>query len=76
MCGRGEPSALRWPHSKRAGAGERDGVGCADGAPAFLGGLDQLEGYGGPAASEPGPLVTLARCLSMAKVSPRGLGLP
>ena len=31
-----------------AGADERDEVGCVDGAPAFLGGVDQLECHGDP----------------------------
>ena len=60
----------------RPGADERDDAACADGAPAFLGGLDQLECHAIPAALEPGPLVTLVRCLTVAKVNSMGLDLP
>ena len=38
------------------GADERDEVGCVDGAPAFLGGLDQLECQGDPGGLGAGPL--------------------
>src|SRR5438270_6051366 len=38
------------------GADERDEVGCVDGAPAFLGGVDQLECHGDPGVLGAGPL--------------------
>jgi hypothetical protein len=38
------------------GADERDEVGWAASAPAFLGGLDQLECHGGPGGLGAGPL--------------------
>ena len=38
------------------GADERDEVGCVDGAPAFLGGVDQLECHGDPGGLGAGPL--------------------
>jgi len=40
----------------RAASDERDEVGCVDGAPAFLGGLDQLECHGDPGGPGAGPL--------------------
>jgi hypothetical protein len=39
-----------------AGADERDEVGSVDGAPAFLGGFDQLECHGDPGGLRAGPL--------------------
>ena len=57
------------------GADERDEVGCVDGAPAFLGGVDQLECRGDPGGLGAGPLVTLVRCLTVAKVNSMGLNL-
>jgi hypothetical protein len=42
------------------GADERDEVGRVDGAPAFLGGLDQLECHGDPGGLGAGPLGDLA----------------
>ena len=38
------------------GADERDEVGCVDGAPAFLGVVDQLECHGDPGGLGAGPL--------------------
>src|SRR5207253_2015466 len=38
------------------GADERDEVGCVDGAPAFLGGVDQLECHGDPGGLGAGPV--------------------
>jgi hypothetical protein len=58
------------------GAGERDEVGCVDSAPAFLGGVDQLECRGDPGGLGDGPLVTLVRCLTAAKLKSVGLDLP
>ena len=58
------------------GADERDEVGCVDGAPAFLGASISLNAMAIPAALEPGPLVTLVRCLTVAKVDSMGLDLP
>jgi hypothetical protein len=58
------------------GADERDELECVDGAPAFLGGVDQLDAMAIPVALEPGPLVTLVRCLTVAKVNSMGLNLP
>ncbi len=54
-----EPSRRRREHCKTyagPGADERDEVGCVDGAPAFLGGLDQLECHGDPGGLGAGPL--------------------
>jgi hypothetical protein len=58
------------------GTDEHDEVGCVDAAPAFLGGLDQLECHGDPGGLEPGRLATLVRCLTVAKVNWMGLDLP
>jgi hypothetical protein len=51
-----------------AGADEGDQVGCVDGAPPGLAGLDELNAIASPAAREPGPLVTPCRSLTVAKV--------
>ena len=56
-----------------AGPDERDEVWGVDRAPAVLGGLDELECHGQPAARDPGPRVILVRCLTVAKVDSIGL---
>jgi len=48
-------------------ADEGDGVGCVYGAPAGLGGLDVLGRRGQAGGREPGPLVALVRCRTVAK---------
>jgi hypothetical protein len=58
------------------GADERDEVGCVDGAPAFWAASISLNAMAIPAALEPGPLGTLVRCLTVAKVDSIRLDLP
>jgi hypothetical protein len=55
---------------------ERYEVGCVDGAPAFLGGLDQLECNGDPGGLGAGPIGDLGPVLTVAKVNSMGLDLP
>jgi hypothetical protein len=43
-------------------------VGCVDRAPAGLGGFDELAGHGQPGSAGAGPLVTLVRWRTVAKV--------
>jgi hypothetical protein len=54
-------------------AHEGNQVGSVDGAPAGLGGFDQLNAIAIPAALEPGPLVTFVRWRTVAKVDSIGL---
>ena len=51
---------------------ERDQVRGVDRAPAGLGGSMSLNAIASPAAREPGPLVTLVRCRTVAKVDSMG----
>lgn len=46
---------------------QRDQVGCVAGPPPGLGGFDEFERHGDPAALEPGPLVTRVRSRTVAK---------
>src|SRR6266511_4215526 len=54
------------------GADERDEVGCVDGQRSWAASIS-LTAMAIPAALEPGPFVTLVRCLTVAKVDSMGL---
>ena len=56
-----------------AGVDEGDQVGCVDGAPAGLGGLNELERHGQPGGLAAGSAVSLVRCRTVANVDSIGL---
>jgi hypothetical protein len=56
------------------GADERDEVGCVDGAPAFLGGVDQLECRGDPGGLGAGPIGDLGPVPDRGEGRPYGVG--
>jgi hypothetical protein len=58
------------------GADERDEVGALTARQRSWAALISLNAVAIPAALEPGPLVTLVRCLTVTKVDSMGLDLP